>query len=40
MAICSMSGQQAVVAPLRDEEHRARLAMHYLFDAIPVGSND
>jgi hypothetical protein len=40
MLICSMSGQRAVVAPLRDEEQSVGLPLHYLFGAIPVGDWD
>jgi len=29
MLICSMSGQRAVVAPLRDDEHCAALPTHF-----------
>jgi hypothetical protein len=39
MLICSMSGQRAVVAPLRDKEHCTALPLHYLFGAISLGSN-
>jgi hypothetical protein len=39
MLICSMSGQRAVVAPLRDKEHCTALALCELFSRIvvPVG---